>query len=301
MEVDRSWDDAAAMGSPTEEISGERSARGAVASNPTWYHTMELEPGLVTPGWFDLRPIIDRLPWPDVRGKRCLDVGTYDGHLAFELERRGASEVIATDIASHVDWDWPLRQRDTADRELWRIAGETKGAGFEIAKRILGSRVEREWLSIYELSPERLGSFDVIVCGSLLLHLRDPIRALESIHSVCPEGGHFMSCEQIDLKLTLVHRRVPVARFDGTSDLLHWWTANAAGHQRMLESAGFRIERSSGLYANPLGPAHPPPPRNFRTLRKAALRRTFTGGSGIPSVALLTRPDPEVGSGRELH
>ena len=48
---------------------------------------MELAPGVVTPGWFDLRGILDVLPWPDVEDKRCLDVGTYDGQLAFELER----------------------------------------------------------------------------------------------------------------------------------------------------------------------------------------------------------------------
>ena len=57
---------------------------------PLWYHTLELPGGIVTPGWFDLRGVVDRLPWPDVRGKRCLDVGTYDGFYAFELERRGA-------------------------------------------------------------------------------------------------------------------------------------------------------------------------------------------------------------------
>lgn len=70
----------------------------------------------MTPGWFDLRPIVDRMPWPDVRGKRCLDVGTWDGFLAFELERRGAAEVVATDIESHEDWDWPpaLKQRGAA-------------------------------------------------------------------------------------------------------------------------------------------------------------------------------------------
>ena len=64
--------------------------REEVAAYPLWYHTMELGPGIVTRGWFDLRPIVERMPWPDVRGKRCLDIGTYDGFLAFELERRGA-------------------------------------------------------------------------------------------------------------------------------------------------------------------------------------------------------------------
>lgn len=278
------------MDPPAQETSIE-DAREAIASNQTWYHTIELAPGVVTPGWFDLRPVTDLQPWPDVAGKRCLDVGTYDGHLAFEFERRGASEVVATDIERHVDWDWPLRHRETTANELWRIAGESKGRGFEIAKGILGSKVEREWISIYELSPERLGTFDVVICGSLLLHLRDPIRGLEAIRGVCEPDGHFMSSEQIDLELTLAHRRSPVARFDGNSELLHWWTANAAGHRRMLESAGFEIERSTGLYAYPFGPAHPAPPQRLRRMRKAVLRRAFTGGVGIPTVTVLARPD----------
>lgn len=263
--------------------------REAIDSNPTWYHTMELAPGVLTPGWFDLRPIVDRLPWPDVRGKRCLDVGTYDGFLAFEMERRGASKVVATDIPSHLDWDWPPRHRGVTDEALSLVTGRKKGIGFEVAKEILGSSVEREWLNVYELSAERLGSFDVVVCGSLLLHLRDPIRALEAIRTVC--GSRFMSSEQIDLGLTAMHPRSPLARFDGLSELLHWWTANAAGHRRMLEAAGFEIERSSGLLGYPFGPGHPRRPRNLRALRKALLRRAMIGGLGVPSVALLARPD----------
>jgi tRNA (mo5U34)-methyltransferase len=278
------------MATPTTSQITEHEAREAVASNQLWYHTMELRPGLITPGWFDLRPIFDRLPWPQIEGKRCLDVGTYDGHLAFEMERRGASGVIATDIQSHLDWDWPYRQRGVSDQELWRISGEEKGAGFRIAKEVLGSDVDREWVSVYELTPERIGTFDVVVCGSLLLHLRDPIRALEAIRSVC--HGSFMSCEEIDLTLTVMHPRRALASFDGVTELLHWWTANAAGHRRMLESAGFRIERSSGLYANPFGPAHPPRPRTPRKLAKALLRRVRTGGTGVPSAALLAQPEP---------
>jgi tRNA (mo5U34)-methyltransferase len=270
----------------TNQLS-ERDAHEAVASNPLWYHTMELRPGLVTPGWFDLRPIIDRLPWPEIEGKRCLDVGTYDGQLAFEMERRGASEVVATDIQSHLDWDWPYRHRER--NELGRMAGE-KGAGFQIAKEILGSDVHREWVSVYDLTPERFGTFDVIVCGSLLLHLRDPIRALEAIRGVC--DGWFMSSEQINLRLSLMLPRSPVAAFDGVTDRLHWWTANRAGHRRMLESAGFRIERSSGLYANPFGSAHPVSLRSPARFVRAIFRRVVTGGTGVPSVALLAQPDP---------
>src|SRR3954465_3542410 len=138
------------VSSDTDRVDG---ARRAVASNPFWYHTIEVAPGVVTPGWFDLRPIVDLLPWPDVRGKRCLDVGTADGFLAFELERRGAAEVgatagagqtlgddpaggVATDVADHTLWDYPARIRDRGI-EFWiAVAGEKKGEGFRIARDI---------------------------------------------------------------------------------------------------------------------------------------------------------------------
>jgi tRNA (mo5U34)-methyltransferase len=45
-----------------------------------WWHTIEVAPGVVTPGWWDLRPTAERLPWPGpLDGLRCLDVGTLDG------------------------------------------------------------------------------------------------------------------------------------------------------------------------------------------------------------------------------
>jgi len=148
--------------------------RRRVADHPLWYHTIELHPGLVTPGWFDLRPIVDGLPWPEITGRRCLDIGTYDGYLAFEMERRGAAEVVAVDIADHDGWDWPVRLRARGGAELARLAGADKGAGFALAAEILGSKVKRHEVSIYDLDPAELGTFDVVICGSLLLHLRDP-------------------------------------------------------------------------------------------------------------------------------
>src|SRR4051794_729406 len=102
----------------------------AVDSVPLWCHTLDLGPGGVTPGWFDLRPVVGKLPWPDVRGKRCLDVGTYDGFLAFEMERRGAAEVVALDIPNHEDWDWPADVRAMGPEHLAEIAGPEKGVGF---------------------------------------------------------------------------------------------------------------------------------------------------------------------------
>ncbi|MGH2760936.1 MAG: class I SAM-dependent methyltransferase [Actinomycetota bacterium] len=255
----------------------------AVRANPLWYHTIELRRGIVTSGWFDLRPVVGSLPWPDVNGKRCLDIGTYDGFLAFELERRGASEVVATDVASHEDWDFPPAVRAGGVDLLRKIAGE-KGQGFEVAARALGSSARKQLINVYNLSPSTVGTFDVVVCGSLLLHLRDPFRALEAIRSVCT--GHFMSCEQIDVELSAFHRRTPLTNLDGIGQV-QWHVPNVAGHRKEIRAAGFRIERAIRPYSIPFGAAHPPVEAS-RRLR--LLSRLVTRGWGVPHSALLARP-----------
>jgi tRNA (mo5U34)-methyltransferase len=262
--------------------------RAAVDSVPLWYHTIELEPGLVTPGWFDLRPIVDRMPWPDVRGKRCLDVGTYDGFLAFELERRGAAEVVALDIANHEDWDWPPDVRAEGGAKLALLAGPEKGVGFSVAREALGSEVERVEMSVYDLSPERVGEFDVVVCGSLMLHLCDPLRALEAIRGVCREW--FLSAEEIRLGLSVRHRRRPLAELNGSGPQLQWWVPNTAGHRQMVFAAGFEIVEAARPYCIAFGEAHPGRRWSRRTARARLARLALTGRAGNPHAALLARP-----------
>jgi tRNA (mo5U34)-methyltransferase len=258
-----------------------------VREHPLWYHTLELAPGLLTPGWFDLRPIADRLPWPDVRGKRCLDVGTYDGFLAFELERRGASEVVCTDLPDGQHWDWPADMRAQGPARLAALAGPERGRGFEIARDALGSAVRRVELSVYDLQPERLGTFDVVVCGSLLLHLEEPLRALEAIRSVCT--GYLMSAEEVRLALSLLHPRRPLAELNGSGELCQWWVPTAAGHRRMLIAAGFIVQQAIRPYAIPFGPGHPAP-RGVRSRLVLLGRRVVCGRAGVPHAAALARP-----------
>jgi tRNA (mo5U34)-methyltransferase len=252
-----------------------------------WYHTLELPGGLVTPGWFDLREIVDRLPWPDVRGKRCLDVGTYDGFFAFELERRGAAEVVATDIPDHEEWDWPAGARAQGPARLAALAGE-KGRGFEAARHVLGSKVEKRIISAYDLNPKELGHFDVVVCGSLMLHLRDPVRALEAIRSVC--SGQFMSVETVSLYLSARFQRRPVADMLFDDNLCQWWVVNAAGHRRMVEAAGFDVLQTVRPFSEPYGVSHPPRSRRPRSIATSLTRRLLTGSDGVPHAALVARP-----------
>lgn len=259
---------------------------------PLWYHTIDLPDGRSTPGWFDLRPVMDRIPWPDLEGKRCLDVATWDGALAFEMERRGAAEVVATDVQDHRLWDWLPRDRETGPTYYEETQGQ-KGRGFEVAKQRLGSGVEREWVNIYDLSPERLGEFDVVMCGMILLHLREPFRALEALRSVT--RSTLLSVEQVDPLTTVLLPRRPVSFIEGAEG--RWTIFNAAGHQRMVQIAGFHVDETA-QFAEPLGRGHPDvdkrPPSAWRRLRRSFRDRRF--GSGVPTSAIRAhvevRPPP---------
>jgi tRNA (mo5U34)-methyltransferase len=269
---------------------GASTADPAASAVQLWYHTLDLPGRAPTPGWFDLRPVVAGLPWPDVRGKRCLDVATYDGFFAFELERRGAAEVVATDISDHHQWDWPIGIREGAGDQLALIAGE-KGSGFDAARAALRSHVEKVEVNVYDLSPERVGSFDVVILGSLLLHLRDPVRALEAIRSVT--RGVFMSVEAVSLPLSLLFPRRPLAELATQDVACQWWTVNAAGHRRLLEAGGFEILASRRPFVEPYGSGHPTVSATQRTLRDRAFRalcRSTLGDVGVPHAALLAQP-----------
>jgi tRNA (mo5U34)-methyltransferase len=268
-----------------------REPAAAVAGLTSWYHTIEVAPGVLTPGAFDLRPIVDRLPWPEIRGKRCLDVGTYDGFLAFELERRGAAEVVALELANYEQWDWEAHFRDLGPEYLRTVAGPEVGAGFRLAAELRNSSVRLEQGSVYELNPVSLGRFDIVVCGSLLLHLRDPLRALQAIRSVC--GERLLCTNQVELGLSLLRRRMPLFRLDGTSGVTQWWLPNAAGHRQLLRAAGFELVAESGLYSIPFGAAHPRRQRRPAALLRGFARRALTGNDGVLHHAILASPRAE--------
>jgi tRNA (mo5U34)-methyltransferase len=284
------------MSSPAER--GESS--GVLADGPgsaslaeqvaaiSWYHTLALPGGVVTPGFFDHRSILPQVPLPaDLRSRRCLDVGTFNGFWAFELERRGAAEVIAVDVLDPRRWDWPAGSEAATRAAVGeRHAG---GDGFRIAAGALGSTVTREDVSVYDLDPARVGRFDLVFLGSLLVHLRDPVRALEAVASVLHPGGTLLVCDGIDLPLTVTHPRTPVARLDGRGRPW-WWTANAAGLARMLEVAGFTLTRGPERLFVPAGAGWQLDRRDWRLLRNREGRYHLTvAWRGDPHATIVAR------------
>jgi tRNA (mo5U34)-methyltransferase len=214
-----------------------------------WYHTIDLGHGVATPGFIDNRPTVQLFGIPDeLTGKRCLDIGTYDGFWAFEFERRGASDVVGIDVDSPLEHDIPrlVKRRLQAqaeredlhasyNRQLANVGMQIQGEGFRTAAEILGSKVRREALNVYDVSPERVGMFDVVFISQLLLRLRDPQTIVENMFSVC--RGVAIIAEPYDPELEALPRAA--SRFIGTEDAGVWWSHSVKSMRKMMEVAGF--------------------------------------------------------------
>jgi tRNA (mo5U34)-methyltransferase len=199
-----------------------------------WWHTIDLGRGIVTPG---LDPTPARLPemrFPDdLTGLSVLDVGAWDGFFSFEAERRGARRVLATDSF------------------CWGLGGWGSKAGFDLARRALGSRVEDLVIDPLELSPERIGMFDLVLFIGVLYHMRHPLLALERVFSVTRD--QLILQTQVDLSAL---DRPALAFYQGAelnNDPTNWCGPNPAAVVAMLRVVGFReIRIVSQWYARPV-------------------------------------------------
>jgi tRNA (mo5U34)-methyltransferase len=219
-------------GRRSEFLSMSNDELAAEVARHEWYHTIDLGGGIVTPGFFDHRPFLHHYDFPPtLRGSRVLDVGTFDGFFAFHMERLGADEVVAIDVPDLESLDWPAPWVGKPTRF------QPRHENFEIAKRALGSRVLREFVSTYEVARDELGEFDYVFVGSVLVHLRDPVRALTALRDVC--RGEIHVTEATDSALDDVGRGTGLARFQALSDHFTWWIPNRRCLEEWLLAAGF--------------------------------------------------------------
>jgi tRNA (mo5U34)-methyltransferase len=192
-----------------------------------WHGGMDLGQGIVTRGEsmpaFDLLPRLD-LP-PKLTEKTVLDVGSWDGFMAFECERRGAKRVVAIDA-----YVWhPDHKKDKP--------GSTGRAGFDLARAAYQSNVEAVECEVLDISPSKLGTFSIVLFLGVLYHMRHPLLALEKVAAVTDEllivESHIIGGE--------VH--VPMMRFyphgELNGDVSNWWGPNAACVRAMLHDVGF--------------------------------------------------------------
>jgi tRNA (mo5U34)-methyltransferase len=185
-------------------------ALAARVSEISWYHTLDLRHGIVTPGFYDHRPILEKYRLPDrLDGLRVLDIATArELDLSFRVYRR------------------------MLDQQLNRSFGD----GFRLAHEALCSRVRHEHCNVYDLTPDRLGLFDLVHCGDLLLHLRDPALALSRIRSVTQGYAMISDCIFPDLDRDTDQL---LMCYEGGRNENVWWRFSASALKRMIADAGF--------------------------------------------------------------
>lgn len=185
-----------------------------------WWHQIDLGNGVTTPG---LDSTIERLKYlglpADLSGKSVLDIGAWDGAFSFEAERRGASRVLAM------------------DEFIWAGKGWASKEGFEFARRALNSKVEDILLDVYDLGPEKVGKFDLVLFSGVLYHLKHPFLAIERVASVC--SNQLILNTHVDL---VNLRRPAIAFYPGTefnNDPTNWCGPNVPALEAMLRTVGF--------------------------------------------------------------
>ncbi len=211
----------------------DKQVREMVDAVPVWYHSIPLRPGITTPGINDPARTLTYLDLPeDCTGMKALDLGTRDGFFAFELERRGA-QVLAVDYVS------------------------SEQTGFSTVAKILNSNVTFRQDNIYSLTPEKIGTFDIVLFLGLLYHLPDPIQAIDLVRTLCT-GRLCLETHAIDNGLIMPDGTmkplaelspqladIPLMQFYPgktlADDATNYWGPNLACLKGMVEECRFKV------------------------------------------------------------
>ena len=200
------------------------------------FQQWELFPGYVVPGVKQVNDHMRRLQVPQrLDGLRVLDIAPWNGFFGFECLRRGAAELVS------LGPDDPAVTGYNKTRDLLEI---------ENCRYIRAS--------VYDLSPEVHGQFDVVLFLGLIYHLRHPLLALDVIFDVALNRLYVDSPlidntifdktitddqrEKLLLAGKTMHE-LPMTYFtkgSETGDPYNWFMPNKLAFINFVESAGFK-------------------------------------------------------------
>jgi tRNA (mo5U34)-methyltransferase len=246
--------------------------REAIAAVPLWWHSIDFGNGVVAPG--HKSPEILTREWgslglESLQGLSVLDIGAWDGFFSFSAERAGAARVVALDYYA---WgatrqNAHIRGQEGAGGSEFKLDALPGRAGFDLARRELGSSVEPVVADFLEVGPAEIGIFDVVLFLGVLYHLEDPLGALRHLRTLA--------------RSTLIVETAAIAMPDDPSaslwefypaDELHgdptnWWAPTPAALTGACRAAGF--SRAASLVAPPEPQPKQSGPTRFRAVVRA--------------------------------
>tara|TARA_B100000676_G_C18041979_1_gene825495 strand:- start:753 stop:1502 length:750 start_codon:yes stop_codon:yes gene_type:complete len=155
-----------------------------------WWHIIELDDEISTPG---MSPSIKekasywKLDKVDFKDRSVLDIGTWDGGFSFYADKHGASDITSIDLWGAKDGGMELGEDLLLSSTLDAQWGSR--ACFEFAAKVLNSKAKPQVMNVYDVCPEKLKKFDIVMFFGVLYHLRHPMLALEKIRTVVKDGG----------------------------------------------------------------------------------------------------------------
>jgi len=193
-----------------------------------FYHTIELPNGEVLPGLLSAERLRNRLTQfaipTDLRGKRVLDIGAWDGFYTFEMERRGA-HVVALDLF--------------------------RNEKFLLARDLVKSKAEYVVGDICRLSSKDLGRFDMVLFFGVLYHVKHPVMALENVCSMTLDTAYVESYvidDGTDLSTPPVLEFYEKTELRGQFD--NWVGPNVPCLLAMARAAGFADVQFESVLSN---------------------------------------------------
>jgi 2-polyprenyl-3-methyl-5-hydroxy-6-metoxy-1,4-benzoquinol methylase len=202
----------------------DRDALLSRAADLDWYHGIDFG-DCQTPNRAPHAPqnatlfgVMDMLQHVDLTGLSCLDIGTADGLVAFNMAMRGAGRVVATDFS-------PVgRPTFHTARELLNLDVEMLG----------GTTFD----NIFDKVDEH--SFDVVVCSGVLYHMLNPFDCVLKARRLLKRNGllilqtrHHSKDTEPTLDFNLVSGRINMLGF--------FFTPSRTAVTGMLALGGFQL------------------------------------------------------------
>ena len=146
-----------------------------------FYHTMDIPGHGTVEGEWDLRDNTDKyLGNFNFQGKRVLEVGTANGYLCFEMEKRGA-DVVAFDLSPEYQADIvPFAQYNFQEAipDMQNHMRHINNA-YWLCHQAYQSKANVVYGEAYNI-PQAIGPVDVSTFCAILLHIRDPFLAMQN-------------------------------------------------------------------------------------------------------------------------